>query len=377
MTRRMLAFAAMLALLPTVSACRDTPDAPTSHLSDRLPQVDVIAAPAADGAATLELIGSPPPGQSVPVGLDVAGRVASVLVSEGQMVQAGDVLATVAITSGAGSAPPSGGPDAGAASELRAAEADLDKLRPLYAKGFVTRPRFERAEARVNAARARMNSPRAMPSAPIITNITVTAPIAGVVSDVSVVSGSAVIVGAPMFTVDGSGGILRALTMDAAARRVTKGMKARILPASETGLAFDSEVAVVVEQPSGAQTAFALDLTLPPGTNLTGAVAKVTLALPDGGGKTLLIPASAADPLSSGLKPGSKDAAIMLYVIGPDKRPELVRMVLVGRQGEQLIVAGLLQPGALIVSDAARGKAMSGQQVAPRRIAFAPKPKRT
>ena len=377
MTRRILAFAVMLALLPSVAACRDETEAPPSRVGDRLPQVDVIAAPAADGAATLELIGSPPPGQSVPVGLDVAGRVATVLVTEGQVVQAGDVLATVSITSGAGAAPSTGGPDAGAASELRAAEADLEKLRPMYAKGFVTRPRFERAEARVNAARARMNSPRALPSAPITTTVNVTAPIVGVVSDVSVVSGSAVIVGAPMFMVDGSGGLLRALTMDPAAARVTEGMKARILPASETGLAFDSEVAAVVEQPSGAQTAYAIDFTLPAGTNLTGAVAKVTLALPDGGGKTLLIPASAADPLSSGLKPGSKDAAIMVYVIGPDKRPELVRMLLVGRQGDRLIVAGLLQPGALIVTDAARGKAMAGQQVAPRRIAFTPEPKRT
>ena len=359
---------AALLSLSLLSACKDQPAKPPARVDDRRPVVEVIAAPAADGAATLELIASASAASSTPATADMGGTVSTLLVSEGQMVAAGDVIARIAGTSAAPRA--SAGIDPAAASELRAAEADLAKLEPLYAQGFVTKPRYERARARVESARARASAPP--PVAPVAAPaIAVYAPVSGTVAALMVARGGSVTAGQAVALIDSSDGGLRALTMDPLALRLVEGMAARIIPSGEASQPMDASIASVAPQSGSTPPAFAIDFSLPSGSTLApGAIAKVSIALPDGGGKQLAIPLTAALATSPGLAEGSKDNGILVYVVGPNNMLETVRMMLIARSGDHLVVAGPLEKGALVLADSKRAALVMGQAVRPQIIPY-------
>lgn len=359
--------AAMLSLA-ALSACKDEPAKAPTRSADRRPVVEVIVAPAADGAATLDLIASASAASSTPATADLGGTVSSMLVIEGQVVEAGDIIARV---SGASSTPrASAGIDPAAASELRAAEADLAKLEGPYAQGFVTKPRYERARARVSAARARTSAPP--PVAPIAApSMAVYAPVSGTIASLMVSGGGAVSAGQAVALIDASDGGLRALTMDPLAMRLLEGMAARIIPSGETTTPIDANVGSVTPQTGSTPPAFAIDFTLPAGATLApGAIAKVSVAIPDGGGKHLAIPLSAALASSPGLKEGSKDTAILIHVVGPNGMLETVRMMLISRVGDHLVVAGPLEKGAQVLADSRRAALVDGQIVRPKIIPY-------
>ena len=356
-------FAIVVMLTIALCGCKDAPAAPKSTTIDRRPMVEVIAAPAADGPAVLTLIASAAPVQTTPATADMAGTVIGVVVSVGEQVAAGDIIARVS-----GSAPmprQSATPDASARAELRAAEADLAKMEPLYAQGFVTKPRYDRAQARVQSARIRTIAPPPVAAAPAPA-MAVYAPVDGVVSAVLVTNGNMVSAGQPVAMIDGGEAAVRALTMDTLALRLTVGMAARIIPAGEKSAPMAATVAAVTPQDGSTPPAFALDFTLPNGATLpAGSVAKVSIALPDGGGKQLYLPLSAAAANSPGLKSGGKDGAILIYVVGPDGGLETVRMMLTARNGTQLTVAGPIAKGTLVLANAARAPAVLGKIVRP------------
>ena len=362
-------WAAALASLALLSACKDSPAKPPARTDDRRAVVEVIAAPAADGAATLDLIASASSVSSTPATADLGGTVTSILVTEGQAVQAGDIIARVSGASAARRA--SAGIDPAAATELRAAEADLAKLEPLYAQGFVTNPRYERARARLEAARARSSAPP--PVAPIAAPaMAVYAPVSGTIASIMVSNGGAVSAGQAVALIDASDGGLRALTMDPLAMRLAEGMAARIIPSGEKSTPIDASIGSVTPQVGSTPPAFAVDFALPAGATLPpGTIAKVSVALPDGGGKQLAIPLSAALASSPGLKAGSKDAAILIYVVGPNGLLETVRVLLVSRVGDHLVVAGPIEKGALVLADSKRAALVNGQVVRPKIMVYA------
>lgn len=368
MVRRSMLIWAAVASLIALPACKDEPTKPPTRSADRRPVVEVIAAPAADGPATLDLIASAGAASSTPATSDISGTASSILVTEGQVVEAGDVIARV---NGASAAPRAAvGADPAAASELWAAEADLAKLEPLYAQGFVTKPRYERARARVDAARARSSAPP--PVAPIAAPaMAVYAPVSGRIASLMVAKGGAVSAGQAVALIDASDGGLRALTMDPLAMRLAEGMAARIIPSGEASTPIDASIGGVTPQVGSTPPAFAIDFILPAGATLApGAIAKVSVAIPDGGGKQLAIPLSAALATSPGLKEGSKDTAILIHVVGPNGMLETVRMMLISRVGDHLVVAGPLEKGALVLADARRAVLVNGQVVRPKIIAY-------
>ncbi len=364
---------AALVALSTTSACKQEPAKPPARTADRRPVVEVIAMPAADGPATLDLIASASTASSTAATADLGGTVSGLSVSVGQEVRAGDIIARV---KGRGGAPvASSAVDPTAASELRAAEADLAKLETPYSQGFVTKPRYERARARVASARARMSA--TPPAAPVAAPaMTVYAPIDGTIAAVMVANGTAVSAGQPVAMIDSSDGGLRALTMDPLALRLLQGMAAHIIPSGEKATPIDASIASVSAQKGSTPPAFAIDFALPAGASLSpGAIAKVSIAIPDGGGKHLAIPLSAALATSPGLKDGSTDAGILIHVVGPNGVLETVRMMLIARNGQHLVVTGPLAKGALVLSDATRAAPVMGQVVRPRIIAYAGVPK--
>lgn len=381
MVKRALWIVPAMLSFSLLAACKEQPPKQPARVEDRRPVAEVIAAPAADGPATLELIASVGAASTTPATADLGGTVTQMLVSEGQAVSAGDVIARV--TGGGGGAAPrasarpdaSAGVNAGAASELRAAEADLAKLEPLYAQGFVTKPRYERARARVESARARAFAPP--PVAPVAAAaIAVYSPVSGTIATVLARKGGTVTAGQPVAMIDSGDGALRALTMDPLALRLMEGMAARLIPAGEASQPIDASIASVSPQLGSTPPAYAVDVALPDGVALApGAIAKLSIALPDGGGKQLALPISAAAASSPGLVEGSKDAGILIHVVGPNGLLETVRMMLISRVGQHMIVAGPLTKGALVLADAKRAALLSRQEVRPQIMAYAGVPK--
>jgi RND family efflux transporter MFP subunit len=103
----------------------------------------------------------PPPGGDLPVASQVAGRVVSVAVHEGQRIASGDLVASV---DDAPSRDVLSQAEAGRA-QARAAEVNadstLERTRALVARGIAARQELEDAIAKADAARAAMNSANA------------------------------------------------------------------------------------------------------------------------------------------------------------------------------------------------------------------------
>ncbi|PZN96112.1 MAG: hypothetical protein DCF31_04865 [Alphaproteobacteria bacterium] len=137
-----------LALVATlVTGCQASAPPPVAARNDALP-VAVTPAVPATGAASLELSGTVRLKRETALGFNTAGRIAAILVREGDSVARGQVLARLDPTSLAAASSSAG-------AEVTRADADYRRLEALFEKGWVTAPRVETARAAVAAARAR------------------------------------------------------------------------------------------------------------------------------------------------------------------------------------------------------------------------------
>lgn len=152
----------------------------------------------------------------------VPGRLAKILVNEGDRVAAGQLLAeleTVEVDAGV----------AAARAEVARAEADLGRQRELFAKGWVAKARIDAAEASASAARAQLAS-RGFSQR----YSRITAPTAGTVLARIGEPGQIVAAGSPVLTVSqASGGlVLRVALTDTQLAAARTGQLAQVtLPA--------------------------------------------------------------------------------------------------------------------------------------------------
>jgi RND family efflux transporter MFP subunit len=144
--RALLAGSAFAVLL--IGGCSGGTSAPPAKAEAPVPVSLAIAQPAArDGA--IDVSGTVRLKRETALGFNTAGRIAEIRVREGDRVSAGAVLARLDPTSLAAAS-------ASARAEAARADADLQRLSGLYAKGWVTAPRVESARATAAAARARV-----------------------------------------------------------------------------------------------------------------------------------------------------------------------------------------------------------------------------
>jgi RND family efflux transporter MFP subunit len=146
LTRR-LAVVSPLLLPLLLAACSGAAPPPPTEAA--LVPVAVATAVPASGDVSVRVSGTVRLKRETALGFNTNGRIAEILVREGDRVAVGQVLARLDPTSLAAAA-------ASARAEAERARADYRRLAGLFDKGWVTAPRVETARAAVAAADARV-----------------------------------------------------------------------------------------------------------------------------------------------------------------------------------------------------------------------------
>lgn len=128
-----------------IAAC-GTPEKGTSAKSP-VPVVRTVIANAQNGAPFIQMVGTAAWRQETPLGFTSDGQIARVLVNEGEIVRAGQLLATLDTT-------PIAAELAAVQAEARRAQSDAARINQLYRKGWVTKQRLESAQAGAQASAA-------------------------------------------------------------------------------------------------------------------------------------------------------------------------------------------------------------------------------
>jgi len=145
------------------------------------------------------------------------GRIAAVLVDDGQTVARGQLLARLDPT-------PLAASSAAARAEAVRAEAELERMRALADRGWVTKARLDAAEAAAASARAQVQA-----TGFDVRFSRIVAPVSGVVLRRHVEPNQTVAAGTPVVTIAEAGGyVLRAPLADADLARVRIGQGAAV-----------------------------------------------------------------------------------------------------------------------------------------------------
>ena len=245
-------FGMALGAIPLLVGC-SSPTAKPPAVEVPLPVAIATAVPAT-GESSLEISGTVRLKRETPLGFNTAGRIAAIMVREGDSVARGQVLARLDPTSLAAAS-------SSARAEADRAEADYRRLNGLFSKGWVTAPRVDSARAAAVAARARVQQ-----TGFDVGLATIRAPSAGMVLRRPAEPGQIASPGEAVLVIGerDSGYVLRVPLADADLDRVKRGQLAAVtIPAlgAEPIAATVSEIGARGDDATGT---FRVELSLPP-----------------------------------------------------------------------------------------------------------------
>ena len=268
----------LLALAALLAGCgNDKPQVPV----DAAPlKVSVVQVGQQAMAPPIEAAGTAALRKEIPLAFTSSGRIARILVQEGDFVRRGQVLALLDTTS------------VGAALEVAAAErvrarAELERFRTLYAQGWVTKARLEGAEAAARSADANLAARRFT-----LETARVVAPASGIVLARSAEPAQIIDAGVPVLTLGdtGSGFVLRALVADRDAVRLRPGIGAEVTFEALAGTKLAGRVIEVGGRSDRGSGAFTAEIALSPDARLrSGLVGTARIAAPSVAGSTLVV----------------------------------------------------------------------------------------
>lgn len=330
-----LAIAALL-LSPLLYGCGEK-EAGKAALSEEVFPVQVMTVQPSNMLQTISAVGTVRYRRETPLGFTTPGKVATVRFEEGDFVKRGALLAALDTTSV--------GADLNVAEAERSrAQSEFERIKQLYAEGWVTKSRFEAAEAAAKAAGARVaQAGFARGTAQLY------APSSGVVLTRNVQPGQVIAAGAPALILgEGDDGfVFRAPVIDRSASKLRIGMTAEIsLPAlgSTPVTATISEIDGRANQATGA---FTIQFSLPPSAQLkSGQIGTASIKLPAGDDGALQIPASAIF--------GMRANEGLVYIVDAKTERVETRNVAIERvtDGFVIITGGLKQGDLLVTSGA-------------------------
>lgn len=330
-----LAIAALL-LSPLLYGCGEK-EADKAALSEEVFPVQVMAVQPSNMLQTISAVGTVRYRRETPLGFTTPGKVATVRFEEGDFVKRGALLAALDTTSV--------GADLNVAEAERSrAQSEFERIKQLYAEGWVTKSRFEAAEAAAKAAGARVaQAGFARGTAQLY------APSNGVVLTRNVQPGQVIAAGTPALILgEGDDGfVFRAPVIDRSASKLRIGMAAEIsLPAlgSTPVTATISEIDGRANQATGA---FTIQFSLPPSAQLkSGQIGTASIKLPAGDDGALQIPASAIF--------GMRANEGLVYIVDAKTERVETRNVAIERvtDGFVIITGGLKQGDLLVTSGA-------------------------
>ncbi len=324
--------AAPLAAL-LLAGCGGGGEAPARPAAEPPVPVRLVVAAPADAVARLEVSGTVRLKRETPLSFNTPGRIAAILVREGDRVRRGQVLARLDITSLGANA-------ASARAELVRAEADLKRAEDLFAKGWVTAARVEQARASQAAAAARLRA-----AGFDVALASLVAPSAGVVLARPGEPGQIAQPGSPVLTLGelDQGFVLRLPLADRDAARVRAGQAAEVRipalgPAPLKGVV--SEVGARGDDGTGT---FRIEVKLPPDPRLaSGQIGRARLALGAAlPGAPIRLPATAVFSARA-------DEGFVYVLNGGRVRSRQVALGPVGSDG--VVITAGLKPGERLVA---------------------------
>lgn len=331
-----------------VAACSNAapPPPPAQPLAVRVAQVG-----AAQLADTVETAGTVALREETVLAFTSGGRIARILVNEGDSVRRGQLLATLDVT------PLTAGLDAARAEQARA-RAELKRLEPLMAKGWITRPRYEAALAAAQSADAAVKAQRfALDTARIVASGD------GVVLARPAEPGQIVAEGMPVLIVGkaASGFVLRAPLSDREAVRLTRGAPARVVLEALDGQPLTGSVLELGGRADRATGTFQVEIALAPDPRLRSGLigrASITANPAAQAAPRLLVP-----PLAIF---GARAGEGFVYVLDNQNRVRLRKVRLGQAEDGGVLVLGGLAPGEW-VAVAALDRLRDGMTVRPER----------
>ncbi len=259
------------AALLLLAGCGTVPPAPKPVADAPIPVTLASAAPAS-GDSSLAISGTVRLKRETPLGFNTAGRIAAILVREGDAVSRGQVIARLDPTSLDAAA-------VSARAEAVRADADYRRLNGLFAQGWVTAPRVETARATAAAARARVAQ-----SGFDVGLASIRAPSAGVVLRRSAEPGQIISPGQVILTVGerNSGYVLRVPLADSDLARVKRGQMAAVLIPALGGEAIAASISEIGARGDDATGTFRVELALPARPDMrSGLIGTARLRLDD------------------------------------------------------------------------------------------------
>ncbi len=340
----LLAVVLPLALL---AACGEEKAVPKT-MSDEAHPVQVVTVQQENLQRMINAVGTIRYRRETPLGFTTAGKVATVRFEEGDFVKRGALLAALDTTS-------VGADVSVATAERNRARAEFDRMRSLFADGWVTKARYEAAEAAVTSADARVRQAGfASGTAQLY------APSSGVVLTRNVQPGQVIAAGTPALILgEGDDGfVFRVPIVDRDASKLRVGMAADIAIESLDGAPISATISEIDGRANEATGAFSVQFRLANRPQLrSGQIGTATIRLPasDSGG-TLQIPASAL----FGIRTGEG----LVYVVGAKNRVETRNVAIERVTDEFVIVSGGIKPGDTIVTSGLE-KLRTGSKVRP------------
>jgi RND family efflux transporter MFP subunit len=324
----------LVGLLPLVivASCGESKVA-TKTAADEIHPVQVMTVQQENMLRILSAVGTVRYRRETPLGFTTPGKVATVRFEEGDFVKRGALLAALDTTSV--------GADVSVASAERdRARAELERIRSLYADGWVTKARFEAADAAVKVADARVRQAGfASGTAQLY------APSSGVVLTRNVQPGQVIAAGTPALILgEGDEGfVFRVPIIDRDASKLRVGMAADINIESLEGAPITATISEIDGRANEATGAFTVQFRLANRPRLrSGQIGTASIKLPASESGALQIPASAL----FGVRTGEG----LVYIVGDKERVE-TRNVSIERVTDGfVIVTGGIKPGDVIVT---------------------------
>jgi RND family efflux transporter MFP subunit len=313
----------------------DKPNKAKAIVQDEVLPVQVMAVQPSSLLRTINAVGTMRYRRESPLGFTTSGKVASVRFDEGDYVKRGALLAaldTTIVTADVNVA------DA----ERSRALADFERIKQLYADGWVTKARYESAEAAAKATNARVSQARFTSG-----TAQLYAPSSGVVLTRNVEPGQVVAAGTPALILGlaDQGFVFRAPIIDADASKLRIGMPAQITLEALDGQTITATISEIDGRANQSTGAFTVQFSIAARPNLkSGQIGTAAITLPAANDGGLQIPASAL----FGVRAGEG----LVYVVDPATNRVATRNVIIDKLLDGfVIVRGALQPGeALVVS---------------------------
>lgn len=305
----------------------------TKATGDDAHPVQVVTVRQENLQRTINAVGTVRYRRETPLGFTTAGKVATVRFEEGDFVKRGALLAALDTTSVVADV-------SVATAERDRARSEFERMRSLYADGWITKARYESADAAVKAADARVRQAGfASGTAQLY------APSSGVVLTRNVQPGQVIAAGTPALILgEGDEGfVFRVPIIDRDASKLRVGMAADIAIESLGAAPVTATISEIDGRANEATGAFTVQFSLANQPRLrSGQIGTATIKLPASGSGSLQIPASAL----FGVRTGEG----LVYVVDGKSRVETRNVAIERVTDDFVIVSGGLKPGDTLVT---------------------------